>query len=354
MTVPDDQSPAELLTGLSLDDGWTVTSKLTPGPNATGGFFSVGYEVQHAEWGTAFLKALDFSAALEDDDPVSMINALTQAYIFECDLVRECTAHSMSHVVSGLTTGYADAPIDSPISRVAYIIFERADHDARAHLELMTQLDLAWVLRSLHNVANGIRQLHARQIAHQDLKPSNVLVFGRATSKIGDLGRAAWSNHSAPHDGMIVAGSPMYAPPELLYGQLEPDLALRARATDMYHLGSLILFFFAGVGTTVAIANALDPSVLWNAWNDTYQTALPYVQDAFDDVVNELKPLLPPWLRDDLLSTFIELCDPDPRTRGDRKAPQGTAARYSLQRYVTRFDRMTRQAEIELRHKLTT
>jgi serine/threonine protein kinase len=352
--VVDSQAPAELLTGLKLDGGWTVTSKVTPSPSATGGFFSVGYEVAHETRGTAFLKALDFSAALEDDDPVAMINALTQAYIFECDLVSECTEHSMSHVVSGLATGYANAPVDSPIARVAYIIFERADHDARAHVELMARLDIAWALRSLHNVANGIRQLHARQIAHQDLKPSNVLVFGGDTSKIGDLGRAAWSNHSAPHDDMIVPGSRTYAPPELLYGQIEPDVALRTRATDMYHLGSLTLFFFAGVGTTVAIANALDPSVLWTTWNDTYQAVLAYVQDAFDGVVTELKPLVPSWLRDDLVTTFIELCDPDPRTRGDRKEPEGSASRYSLQRFVTRFDRMARQAEIEVRQGLAT
>jgi len=39
-------TPAELLTGLRLDGGWTVTGRTAVSALSTGGFFSVGYLVE--------------------------------------------------------------------------------------------------------------------------------------------------------------------------------------------------------------------------------------------------------------------------------------------------------------------
>lgn len=62
-------------------------------------------------------------------------------------------------------------------TKVFYLIFELADGDIRRHLAVQESLDLAFVLRTLHHVAVGLDQLHRADIAHQDLKPSNVLIY---------------------------------------------------------------------------------------------------------------------------------------------------------------------------------
>ena len=79
------------------------------------------------------------------------------------------------------------------------------------------------VSRSLHHIAVGLQQIHGQGIAHQDLKPSNVLVFNGNNSKIGDFGRSAYKGHIPPHENNNVAGDLTYAPPELLYGYVDPD-----------------------------------------------------------------------------------------------------------------------------------
>src|SRR5204862_166519 len=86
------------------------------------------------------------------------------------------------------------------MSTVEYLIFEKADADIRAHLDAHADLDIAFALRALHHVAIGLKQLHSVNVAHQDVKPSNVLIFPGNESKVGDLGRAWAGGMRAPHD----------------------------------------------------------------------------------------------------------------------------------------------------------
>ena len=61
--------PAENLAGLNLDGGWHVDKLAERTPKGTGGYTSISYLVSNKEGKKAFLKALDFSAALQTDDP---------------------------------------------------------------------------------------------------------------------------------------------------------------------------------------------------------------------------------------------------------------------------------------------
>ena len=67
-------------------------------------------------------------------------------------------------------------------------------------------------------MAVGLKQLHGIKISHQDLKPSNVLLYNEGfVSKIGDLGRSLCADIDAPHDnGINFPGDFTYAPPEYL------------------------------------------------------------------------------------------------------------------------------------------
>src|SRR4029078_6903029 len=105
-----------------------------------------------------------------------------------------------------------------------YLIVELADGDIRSHLDTQAVLDAVFVMKMLHHVAIGLKQLHTANIAHQDLKPSNVLVFRKQMEgKICDLGRAWDKNGAGPYDHDPIAGDWHYAPPEFLYDAIPTD-----------------------------------------------------------------------------------------------------------------------------------
>jgi len=81
-----DMTPASQLKGIKLDGGWTVLDLAGRKPNATGGFFSVGYIVQHDDGRKGFLKALDYFKVMEQTNAPLLMQAMTTAYLFELGL----------------------------------------------------------------------------------------------------------------------------------------------------------------------------------------------------------------------------------------------------------------------------
>ena len=303
----------------------------------------------HGHVERAFLKALDFTMAAQLGLPLADgLQYVTRAYVFERDLVLRCADKRMRNVVKGVGAGevqIADARIEPTFAQVPYIIFEHAEGDVRDVVAAnIGRFDEAWALRVLHGVANGLRQLHQEGIAHQDLKPSNVMAFG-PVAKVGDLGRASSPDGSGMYDGPIIAGDLGYAPPELLYGEFQPDDRVRRLACDAYHLGSMAVFMYTGSGLTPLIEVELAPTFHWRAWPGDFRNALPYVRNAFDYVMTSLEGSMQSSLGGQVLQTIRELCDPDPLLRGGGAggAPSG---RYAMARYVTRFDLLARRVEI--------
>lgn len=222
---------------MELNRKWRVTERLFRGPDATGGNFSIPYAVEGIDETNlgyvGFLKALDLTVVGDMPLPVAdAFQLVTQAYVFERDLVLDCAARNMRNVVVGLDAGevIVDQPGVNPILKsVPYIVFERADGDVRALMEQkLSSFDAAWIFRVLHGTANGLRQLHQAGISHQDIKPSNVMSFGEV-AKIGDLGRASVQGEAGLFDQGDFAGDRSYAPPEFLYGEINGDDRARRR-----------------------------------------------------------------------------------------------------------------------------
>ncbi len=356
--MPDPIKPAQALEGLHLEGGWTVTSQLSREPGATGGTFSVPYIVERRT-GTrserAFLKALDFTMVSELQMPLAdALQTLTTAYMFERDIVLSCAGRRMSSVVLGIGAGEVtlDESSFDPryifLSSVPYIIFECANGDVRSAMtKTRATFDEAWSLRVLHGVANGLRQLHQAGIAHQDLKPSNVMTFDKV-AKVGDLGRASWAEAPGLFESNVIAGDRTYAPPELLYGEFHTDARVRRRSCDMYHLGSMAVFLLTGAGLTPLLEAEIDPAFHWRTWPRDYRNVLPYIREAFDSILTRLQPTIHEAGRAGLTSTIRELSDPDPLVRGNPASGRGPS-RYSMDRYVSIFDRLAKRAEIDLR-----
>jgi hypothetical protein len=125
-------TPAEQLEGLALNNGWTVGKPIIRTNAQTGGCFSCAYHVTRANGETAFLKAMDFAAALREPDPAKALNELTSAFLFERSILEECADRKMSRIVRAIDGGITAAGG----SGVQYLIFEEAKGgDLRKHLK---------------------------------------------------------------------------------------------------------------------------------------------------------------------------------------------------------------------------
>jgi len=260
--------PAHELNGLILNDKWKVIEKNVRPSDATGGYFSVGYIVKDSTGHKAFLKALDFSKPFRNVDPSFHLQIMTAAFNFEREVLKQCKDHRLTHVVFAIDEGTINFP--NWKYPVQFLIFDLAKADIRSLKNVGQAFDLAWTLRSLHQIAVGVWQLHKIEIAHQDLRPSNVLVYEGDILKVADLGRSECRNRVAPHSEDHIPGAASYAPPEFLYREISSDWGCRRFGCDLYHLGSMVIFFFCGMQMTPMLKSKLHENHLWTTWRGTY------------------------------------------------------------------------------------
>lgn len=339
--APDD------LVGLQLPGKpWKVTGRVPRGGTSTGGNSSYAYTVAGGDGGEAFLKVFDFSEARNAPDEAVMLKGMIDSYVYERDLLKRCGKNRLDRVIRAIDSGKIDSPT-APGGMIFYLVFERAQSDARTLMDQMRNLNLAWRLRTLHQITVALHQLHSALIAHQDVKPSNVLSFGTGGAKLGDLGRACAMGMEAPYADETIAGDPCYAPPELQYNSVDPDWRARRLGCDLYLLGSMIVYLFTSQATTHLLTNELPENLRPAAWGDPYHSVLPFLRqaharalDIFSSHVQNEK------LRGDLRVVVDHLCDPDPSLRGHPPNRSPHRNQYCLQHYMSLFDRLAREAEI--------
>jgi len=80
-------------------------------------------------------------------------------------------------------------------------------------------------LELAHGIAVGLAAAHARQIAHGDLKPANVLVGRDFVPRILDFGLSRRARRSATHAGPSPADGSALAPGEIPQGQADETLS---------------------------------------------------------------------------------------------------------------------------------
>ena len=342
------QTPARQLVGRDLPNGWTVEAAVERPLNATGGNFSASYIVRGADGRRAFLKAMDYMRALGDEDPATALEIMTTAFNFERSLLEKCRSRKLSRIVRVLDDGTLPAQDGDPSSVVQYLIFELASGDIRSIVDIGQTFEFYWALRIMHQATAALQQLHSVRIAHQDLKPSNVLLFESDHYKLADLGRAFDVNQSSPHDELPCAGDRSYAPPELLYGHLHEDWTIRRLGCDMYLLGSLFVFLCTGVSLTHLLLKRLDVKHHPENWSGPYGEVLSYIESEFAQILRESRKAVPSDFSEEAASLVRQLCNPDPQRRG-HPLNSLSANRYSLERFVSIFDRLAKQAEWSLR-----
>jgi len=351
-------SAAAQLFGLDLPNNWKVIAPVPRSAAGTGGHFSHSYIVEKSEATNngglvktrGFLKAFDFSDAFEPGvDTIQELQNLTNAYEHEREVLEHCAGRRLANVVLAIDHGHVQVPGMNIIEgRVFYLIFEMADGDVRIQMDKSTACDSVWCMHALRQICLGLWQVHREMIAHQDTKPSNVLAYGGSTFKIADFGCSSRKGITSPRDKLNIAGDRTYSPPELLYGYTDPDFVARRIGCDLYMFGNLAAFLFSGTNVTASLKRHLDPQHHHRNWNGTYEEVLPYVSAAFSRVISDLNSVIEADVAKDVIPLIQELCHPDIRRRGH---PRGIGRRdqYSLERYVSRLDRIVRELEVRTR-----
>ena len=348
----DKMNLAANLEGITVDR-WTILNKMSSN-GSTGGAFSIGYEVADKLGNKAFLKALDYSEAFGKPNMAEILNGMTSAFLFEKELLLKCHEKHLRYVVKIIDSGHFVLPQEHHLyNRVIfnefdYIVFEKANQSVRTIIDLSKIIDSAWALRSLHNIAVGIEEMHGIQVAHQDIKPSNVLLFNNNDlSKIGDVGRSSSLGTHAIHDNYNYAGDPKYSPFELLYGQINDDWKIRRYSCDMYMFGNLIYTYFNNISLTMAVLMKLPRENWYKEWTETYESILPQIELAFAESIEEFNHSVDANLRKELVLMINQLCNPRVMDRGDKKSPG--VSQYSLRRYISKLDLLARRYEYKLK-----
>jgi len=341
------ENAAHALQGRTLKSGWLVSEKITKNDNATGSFFSVCYKVEKGNE-ICFLKAFDFvkflSIKTEGKTAIDVMSDMIEAFKYERDLSNYCKNKHVTKVSFVKEAGEEEIN-GFNFGTVPYLIFDLAEGDVRSKLDFSKNLEIAWRLRSIHNVAVGLKQLHYIEVSHQDLKPSNILVFANS-SKIGDLGRSVAKSLNAPHKDYVFCGDWSYAPPELMYNYFEKDWKRRVFATDCYLLGSLIVFYFSGVSMNALLTKYLKPNHKLPNWSGTFEEVKGYLLEAFSKALIEFSSSLPNQLKDELRLLIEWLCHPIPEMRGHPKNIQNNIDQFNLERIVSKLNILARKAEV--------
>ena len=350
-------SAAELLENRTLDGGWFVKKKIQGNQGnsqITGGNFSVGYEVERGEE-VAFLKALDFSKvfANHSGNLVAHLETMASEFNFEKSVLETCRESNIKKVVKLLGDGTEEIEGSESPGKTSYLIFEWAKSDVRKETVNSSIVDHFLALRYMHGITSGLYQLHQKKIIHQDIKPSNVLVFGeRGDVKIGDFGRAYSPNHGdMEYNKDKFPGDSTYAPPEIWYEYAEgPDEVIRKR-TDVYMLGSMLYFFFTQSPLTAKIIERLPPQFgpsnkIWDK-----EQIMPYLQHSYGEVIEEFKQTIQENVREEITNILRQLTNLAPEKRGHPSARRSHEDDLSLQRYISTFDRLSHKVLIADRKK---
>jgi eukaryotic-like serine/threonine-protein kinase len=331
------------LTGKVTPAGWQIGPRVTFAADHTGGHFSDCYMVEK-DGTKAFLKALDI-----EKFSIDKLLGLMAGFQYESELLELCRARRLGRIVQVIEADKVERdPNASPVLRyVPFLIFELAEGDIRDSVDLSKAVSDRWRFQILHQTTLALLQLHKEHIAHQDLKPSNVLRFEGQRLKLGDLGRSSLRGKPAPHDALDVAGARNYAPFEQTYAYLKPDWLERRLSSDVFHLGCLLVFSFTNICFPEFVLSKLAAAHRPGAWGDSYELVIDHIQAAMVEALADLAPEFPERFRADLVNIVKDLCHPSPTKRGRTGVESKTSTGpLWLERYVSRFDILEKKARM--------
>ena len=323
-------------------DKWLVLAKRDKNEEDNSGFFSTCYTVEDKDGNKAFLKAYNYTYAFgQQGSSADVLRFMTENFTYERDLLEFCNEHRMKRVVTAIAGGeYTESGEPIP---VPYLVFEIAQGNLKTQ-RIVENPSLAGKLTAFHGALVGLSQLHKAKIVHQDIKPSNILIFGNNYSKISDLGSATrFDNPSKNWNKDKHVGDVRYAPIELLYNYISPDWDTRRFGADLFMMGGILAFMLSGSNFLGLMISKLPQNKHFLHFGGSFEDVKPFLLDAYWDSLDEIEKLIPSLIRTDLISVLGELSYPIPEERGNPMIFPGVQ-KYSLQRYVSIIDRLAKTA----------
>ena len=275
---------------------------------------------------------------------------------FERDMLDLCTVNGMNRIVRAVDYGELEVVHDGVKEFVFFIVFEKAVGDIRASARDYRQTGISWIPGVIHNLAVATSQLHAKNISHNDIKPSNLLVFDVAVQKLSDLGRATCDDHRGPWDNLKEAGDRNYSAPEAWGYHYAPPMTGRRishgyrKRFDLYMLGSLVFFLLTEQSLNTVMSIHLRPEYGPSNWTGDFDGILPYLRDVhgqamavMDAEVEQTYGAQGLERLDEILKSVRHLTDVDPNVRGDPRNATSGLQSYDLQRLISRTDILSKK-----------
>ena len=321
---------------------WQVIEKRKRTEQDCSGYFSTCYTVRDDQGNVAFLKAYNYVYALGNRaGSADALKKMTENFTYERDLLSFCSDHGMSRVVIAIDSG--EYKEKGELIPVPYLVFEIARGSLKTQ-EIVGNADLAWKLSAFHGALVGLSQLHNAKIVHQDIKPSNILIFAQSYSKVSDLGSATQFENPSNWITVEHVGDLRYAPVELLYGYFSPHWDTRRYGADLFMMGGILSFLLTHSNFLALMLNKMPESKYPNNFGGSFEEVKPYLLKAHSETLEEIQGEIPEIIRVDLLKILAELSHPIPEERGNPKKLHVTHRQYSLQRYISITDRLAKYA----------
>ena len=193
--------------------------------------------------------------------------------------------------------------------------------------------------------------MHRAGIAHQDIKPSNVLHFDEGQSKLADLGRVTDEAGKSPFNSMLFPGDLSYAPIEILYRIGAKNFKDRY-LSDMWAIGSLI--YQTLMGSSIShILIAESQKILPNIATLSYSEALPVLYSTFSTMMDHFEEVCTEKfgkkIGRQITEIVSEMCHPDFERRGGQNNSL-SSYRPGIRRYTGKMSGVVRQFKIEGRY----
>jgi eukaryotic-like serine/threonine-protein kinase len=150
--------------------------------------------------------------------------------------------------------------------------------DLRRFMEDHRDLPIGQKLGVVAQVAEGLAFVHTRNLAHGNIKPSNILVDAARNATILDLGIGKWQASVLAAGSRLEGLLPNYFAPEQVLGQ-----PFDARS-DLFSLGLILYEFLAGK-YPFAVAPGLIPREIVHGEPEALRKLDPHIPEALEQLV---------------------------------------------------------------------